>query len=216
VGYIGGTSQGDSTSYLETYAIPTLAHELVGPTSTSIATLRDQTISTALGDNTLVINSQVTTAGGLITLAGSNNAASLGPSGLVIQYPGGGVSAYSLPTPALSTPALVDTVTGIQVYASPGASMLSIGSQAVIIGGSPVTTSGDVVSLGASGAAIQKPGGGMTTLSVQLKTGAAVSSKLTSISSGMGTVTSRKGIASIIASSMLSLLLLTVKLTLDQ
>jgi hypothetical protein len=180
-----------------TYAIPTLADATDVVSPTPIATIGGQVISAAAGDSTVVINGQVVTAGGaLVTLAGSNNVASLGPSGLVIQYPGGSVSSFALPTAAPSAIAIVGTVAGMLISAPAGAPVISIGSQAATLGGSPVTISNDVMSLGPSGLEIQMPGGGVTTISAQAEASTATG-EMTSTTSG-------KGIASIIASSMSS------------
>jgi hypothetical protein len=193
-------SDGSGDGAPNTYAVPTLAGspDVVPPTA--IATIGGQVISAAPGDSTVVINGQAVTSGGaVVTLAGSNNVASLGPSGLIIQYPSGAVSTYTLPTAAPSVGAIVGTVAGIAVSASAGASVISVGSQAVTSGGSVVTVGNNVVSLGPSGLVVQMPGGGVTTLPPQVGT-----------STAGGVVTSAgasssKGIASIIASSMLSL-----------
>jgi len=145
-----------------TYAISTLAHDVVPPTA--IATTRGQVISAAPGDSAVAINRQVVTSGGaLVTLAGSNNVASFGAGGLIIQYPSGSVSTYTLPTAAPSVGPIVGTVDGIAVSAPADASVISIGSQSAMLGGSVVTVGNDVASLGPSGLVVQMSGGGVTT-----------------------------------------------------
>ena len=115
----------------------------------------------------MVINGQTITSGGnAVTLTGSNNVATLGASGLVVQSPGGGVTTFALPTAAPSPGRVVGTLEGLPVSAS-GASVVWIGTQAVTQGGPVATISGnDVVSLGPSGLQVMKPGGEVTTLSI--------------------------------------------------
>jgi hypothetical protein len=115
----------------------------------------------------VVINGQTITSGGnAVALTGSNNVATLGASGLVVQIPGGGVTTFALPTAEPSPGRVFGTVDGLAVSAS-GASVVWIGTQAVTQGGPVATISGsDVVSLGPSGLQVMKPGGEVTTLSV--------------------------------------------------
>ena len=180
-----GVVVNDGSGGASTYTIPTVA-----AAPTPIATIGGQVISAAPGASTILVGGQTLTAGGVpVTLSGSNNVASLGPSGLVVQYPGGSVSSFARPTAAPSAEALIGTIAGLSFSVPASASVISIGSQGVTLGGSPVTVSNDVVSLGPSGLAIQLPGGGVSTIAPEA---------VTSTSSG-------KGIASIIASSTSSL-----------
>jgi hypothetical protein len=194
-------NDGSSGAPASTFPIPTLAsaHDVAAPTA--IATVGGHTISAPPGASTVVIGAQVVTAGGSpITLAGSNNVASLGPNSLVIQFPGGSVSSFALPTAAPSIGGIVGTVAGISISASAGASVITVGSQAVTLGGAPITIPGNnVVSAGSSRLEIQMPGGGVSTLSAQTEASAAASVLTSSATS------SNRGIASIIASSMSSL-----------
>lgn len=85
------------------YANPTVANQVDASTSTAIATIAGQVISAAPGDSTVIINGQAITSGGqAVTLAGTNNVASVGSEGLIVQYPSGSVSTYAIPK---STPA---------------------------------------------------------------------------------------------------------------
>lgn len=187
--FIGGTSQGDSTSF---FANPTLPPGPPPPTSTAIGVIGGHTISAAPGDSTLVIDDQTITSGGnAVTLAGLNNVVSLGSSGLVVEFPGGTVSTFTLPT---ATPDWVTTtVDEITVSASAGASVVLVGNQAVTSGGSAVTVGNDVVSLGSSGLEVMMPGGRVTTLSFAPKAEA---------STAAGGTTSSNALGPIIASSM--------------
>jgi hypothetical protein len=126
-----------------------------------------------------------------VTLAGQHNVASLGSSGLVVNFPGGTVSTFTLPT---ATPDWVTTtVDAMTVSASAGGSVVLVGSQAVTSGGSAVTVGNDVVSLGASGLEVMMPGGRVTTVSFASKAKA---------STAVGGTTSSNALGSIIASSM--------------
>jgi hypothetical protein len=187
--FIGGTSQGDSTSF---FPNPTLPPRPPPPPPTEIAVIGSQTISAAPGDSTLVIGDQTITSGGsAVTLAGQHNVASLGSSGLVVNFPGGTVSTFTLPT---ATPDWVTTtVDAMTVSASAGGSVVLVGSQAVTSGGSAVTVGNDVVSLGASGLEVMMPGGRVTTVSFASKAEA---------STAVGGTTSSNALGSIIASSM--------------
>lgn len=104
----------------------------------------------------------------MVTLSGTNDVASLGSDGLVVQFSGGGVSTFTLPsTSATAAPASITTVTaaGYTLTASAGASNVVLGTQTVALGGEPVTmANNDVVSLGSSGVVIQMPGGQVTTV----------------------------------------------------
>ena len=187
--FIGDTSQGDSKTF---YSNPPAPTPPPPQTPKVIATIGGQPISAAPGDSKVIINGQTITSGGnVVTLAGSNNVASLGASGLVVEGPGGSVSTFALPTTAPSVGGVVGTVEGIAVSAS-GASVVWVGSQAVTQGGEVATISGnDVVSLGPSGLQIMKPGGGVSTLSIPAQQATGTGASPT------------KPLGSIIASSML-------------
>jgi hypothetical protein len=102
----------------------------------------------------------------VITLVGTNNVATLGPDGLIIQFPSGSVSTYTLPTPAPTAAGIMGIVDGYAISAAAGASSLVIGSQTVTLGSSPITlANNDVVSLGPTGLVVQMPGGVVTTMS---------------------------------------------------
>jgi uncharacterized Zn-binding protein involved in type VI secretion len=64
----------------------------------AIATIGSQTISAAPGASTVVVQGQTLSAGGPPIMPSANIVASLGISGIIIQYPGGGVSSVALPT----------------------------------------------------------------------------------------------------------------------
>ncbi|KUJ10113.1 uncharacterized protein LY89DRAFT_740507 [Mollisia scopiformis] len=185
--YIAGT---DSKNTF--FANPTTAPS---PTSTPITTIQGQIISAGAGDNSVVIKGQtITSEGEVVTLAGTHDIASLGSEGLVVQYSGGAISTYSIPS---STPALQGgaAVAGYVVTATVGASIVVIGSQIASLEGDPVTlANNDVVSLGSSGVVIQSPGGAVTTVELP-----------SSIETADGAFTTSKGrVASAIASSATS------------
>lgn len=103
-----------------------------------------------------------------MTLSGTNDVASLGSDGLVVQYSGGAVSTFSIPssTPAVPVSAAV-TVAGYEVIATAGASIVGIGSQTATLGGQPITlANNDVVSLASGGVVVQMPGGGISTVAL--------------------------------------------------
>jgi hypothetical protein len=193
--FIGGTSQGDPTSF---FANPTPPHgpPPLPPTSTAIAVIGGQTISAAPGDSTILINGQTITSGGsAVTLAGSNNVASLGSSGLVVQFPSGTVSTFTLPT---ATPDWVTAnVDGITVSASAGATVVWVGSLPVTSAGAMVTVGNDVVSLGPNGLEVMMPGGGVTTFSLPVKVATSTAVEVLTTDT-----TSSKALGPIIASSM--------------
>jgi hypothetical protein len=147
----------------------------------------------------VVINGQiVTSGGGVVTLAGSNNVVTFGASGLVVQFPSGTVSTFALPTSAPGVGEFIGTVAGIPVSSSARGSVVWIGSKPVTQGGSVVTISGsDVVSLGPSGLEIMIPGGSVSTLSLTAQQAAS-----TAVSASSPGTTSSKNLGSIIASSM--------------
>lgn len=115
----------------------------------------------------MVVNGQAITSGGqAVTLAGTNDVATLGSDGLVVQYSGGSVSTFVFPSSTAAIPAAA-TVAGYAVTATAGASNIVIGSQTATLGGQPVTlANSDVVSLGSSGVVVQIPGGGVSTVSL--------------------------------------------------
>ena len=176
-----------------TYGLPAQAAAEAPPTQVPVATIAGQVISAAPGASTLVINGQVLTASGhAITLAGTNDVATLGPDILAIQFPSGGVSTYALPSLAPSAAGIAGTVAGYSIAAAAGASFLIIGSQTVSVGGLPITlANNDVVSLGPSGLAMQMPGGGVSTITMM---------GVPSLTSA--TLSSGNRVASAIASSM--------------
>ncbi|KAE8444955.1 hypothetical protein EG329_014082 [Mollisiaceae sp. DMI_Dod_QoI] len=194
--YIAGT---DSKSTF--YANPTVPAAISSPTSTAIATIAGQVISAAAGDSSVVINGQAVTSGGaIVTLSGTNDVASLGSDGLVVQYSGGAVSTFSIPssTPAVPVSAAV-TIAGYEVIATAGASIVGIGSQTATLGGQPITlANNDVVSLGSSGVVVQMPGGGISTVALP-------KSIASSTETAEGVLTTSPGrVASAIASSATS------------
>lgn len=169
-----------------------------------LATIGGQVVSAAPEASTVVIQGQTATIGGApITLTDSNLVASLGPSALVIQYPGGAVSSYALPTtgtkasPVIPAGVLPITVGGqVITAATPGASTLVFGSQTLSIGGPPMTIAGgNVLSLSPSGLIVAIPGGQVTTLALP-----AGSYKATSTAAG-STSSSINGVGGMIASS---------------
>ncbi|RFU28805.1 hypothetical protein B7463_g7552, partial [Scytalidium lignicola] len=192
-------NDGSASGKENTFTIPTLAstHNAVPPTA--IATIGEDVVSAAPGDTQVSINGQVIAAGGApVTLAGSNNVATLGTSGLIVQFPGGSVSTFAIHTASSTESPIISTVAGIPISASAGASVISIGSQAITLGGAPVTVSGsNVLSLGSGGLEIQMPGGAVSTISAQPSNVVNAATSMTTI----GTSSSR-GIAFVIASSM--------------
>lgn len=161
------------------FAIPTIASQPNAGAPTPIATVAGQVIAAAPGASTVMIGGQVVTSGqAAVTIAGSNNVASLGAAGLVVMYPGGAVSTFAVPppvpTPAPAGAAVVGTVAGIPITASPGASEIAIAGQTVSLGGSPITIDGNnIVSLGANGIIVQMPGGGVSTIALAAAGGVA-------------------------------------------
>jgi hypothetical protein len=138
-----------------------------------IATIAGQVISALPGASTIVFEGQTLSIGGSPVTLPANIVASVGPSGLVVQYPGGGVSSFTLPTTLPDVSGIVGTVDGsvISAVSGAGGSKVVIGSQTLTVGGTPITLgSNDVISLGASGVVVQKPGGGITTLAVPTQT----------------------------------------------
>ncbi|KAE9376038.1 hypothetical protein N431DRAFT_543391 [Stipitochalara longipes BDJ] len=160
--FIGGTSSGAPTSFFANPTIPPPPP----PPSTPIATIAGQVVSAAPGDSSVVIGGQtIKSGGGAVTLSGSNNVASLGASGLVIQGPSGSISTFALPTAAPAPPkAIIGTVGGNTVSAAAGGSVVWVGTQAVTFGGPVATVSNNVVTLGPSGLEIMAPGGIVTTI----------------------------------------------------
>jgi hypothetical protein len=138
-----------------------------------IVTIAGQVISALPGASTIVFQGQTLSIGGSPVTLPANIVASVGPSGLVVQYPGGGVSSFTLPTTAPDSSGIIGTVDGsvISAVSGAGGGKVVIGSQTLTVGGTPITLGdNDVVSLGASGVVVQKPGGGITTLSVPTQT----------------------------------------------
>jgi hypothetical protein len=135
----------------------------------AIAKIGSQTISAAPGASTVVVQGQTLSAGGPPIMPSANIVASLGISGIIIQYPGGGVSSVALPT---AVPQI--GVTGgwiCDICSTRSRRKIVIGSQTLTVGGTSITLGGnDVLSLGASGVVMQKPGGGITTIAVPTQT----------------------------------------------
>lgn len=110
----------------------------------------------------MAINGQTVTWGGVVTLTDTNEVVSLGSDGLVVQYSGGDVSTFAIPSATAAV-----TAAGYTIKATPGASNVVVGTQTVSLGGEPVTmANNDVVSLGSSGVVIQMPGGAVSTVSL--------------------------------------------------
>jgi hypothetical protein len=135
-----------------------------------LATVGGHVIDAEPGATTLVINGQTLTAGGLpITLDGTNNVATLGTNGLIIQFPSGMVSTFAIQTAAPSpTPAgVISDLSGIPISILPGGSGVVVGTQTLSIDGPAITMPGDaVVTLAPPGLIIQKPGEIVSTLSI--------------------------------------------------
>ncbi|TAQ90994.1 hypothetical protein B7494_g726 [Chlorociboria aeruginascens] len=151
-----------------TYNLPTQAAQPVA--AMPFATVGGQVISATPGATAVTIGGQaVTSNGSPITLAGSNAVATLGSSGLIIQYSAGIVSSFALPT---ATPTDVQaTVDGIPITAQVGVSTVIIGTQTLTVGGPPITLSGNqVATLGTGGLVIQAPGGVISTVSMSATT----------------------------------------------
>ena len=139
----------------------------VGQAPTPIATVAGVEITATPGASTIVYQGQTITSGGdVVTLAGTNIVASLGSSGLIVQSAGGAVTTYSIPAAVpVPTGSIIGTVAGYVITAAPGASSVAIGSQTLVLGGAPITLSGNqVLSLGTNGIVVQAPGGGVQTL----------------------------------------------------
>ncbi|KAH8588060.1 hypothetical protein B0O99DRAFT_375216 [Bisporella sp. PMI_857] len=136
---------------------------------TPIATIGGEVIHAVPGASTVVIKDQTLTAGAApVTLAGTNNIAVLGNSVLIIQYPGGVVSYFTLPTAASSPITQDGTANDIGMSLVPGESAIVIGTQTISLGGSVATISENgmnaVVSMANSGVIIQRPGGIVSTV----------------------------------------------------
>ncbi|KAF4635416.1 hypothetical protein G7Y89_g2681 [Cudoniella acicularis] len=82
---------------VSTYALPS-------PTfAQSIAVVGGQTISgLAIGSSVAIIAGQTVSIDGSVATISGNQVISLGPSGVVVQLPGGGVTTISVPTPTAS------------------------------------------------------------------------------------------------------------------
>ncbi|KAF4633251.1 hypothetical protein G7Y89_g4869 [Cudoniella acicularis] len=150
---------------VSTYAVPGVG-KAVG--ATPVATIAGQVISAAPGASTLVIGSQTITEGGAaITLSGSNAVATFGSSELIVQYPGGGVSTYAIPTAAPTAAVVIGTANGIAITATPGASSIVVGTQTLQMNGPPITLADhEVLSMGSSGVVVQMPGGAVKTMAL--------------------------------------------------
>jgi hypothetical protein len=140
---------------------------------TPIATIRGQVISAEPGATTLVVNGQTLSAGGpLITLDGTDDVATLDSERLIIQFPSGKVSTFTIPS-AVAAPSPLPTthnvptvLEGVAIAALPGGAVL-VGTQTVSIGEPAITISGDtVVTLAPVGLIIQEPGGVVSTLPI--------------------------------------------------
>jgi hypothetical protein len=180
-----------SNGPVSSFALPT---SIPTTNPTPIATIGNQIISAAPGASTLIVGGQTLSVGGPVaTLSEYNAVASLAPSDLVVEYPGGGVSVYVFPTPSLQLP--TGDIDGYTVSTLSGGSALVIGSQTLSIGG-PIATIGndDVMSLGSSGIVISQPGGEVTTFAIQSST----------LAQSTATLSSGNSSASAIASSELA------------
>ena len=177
---------------MSSFALPT---SIPVTDTVPIATIENQIISATPGASTLIIGGQTLSIGGPAATLSENNAiASLAPSGLVVAYPGGGVSVFVLPTPSPQI-SVGDMVDGYTVSTLSSGSALLVGSQTLSIGG-PIVTVGndDVMSLGSSGVVIQEPGGEVTTFAFQSST----------LAQSTATLASGNSSASAIASSELA------------
>lgn len=155
--------------------------------ATPIATLGGQVISALPGASTLVIGDQTLSVGSpAVTIQGTNEVATLGRSGLIIQYPSGVASTFALPT---ATSGSLATIDGTPISTLSGGSAVVIGGQTVSVGGAPITLADHiVVSLASGGLIIQEPSGVQSTLALSVPT-----------------APSTPGIANIIASSKFQL-----------
>jgi hypothetical protein len=156
---------------VSSFALPT---SLPKTDPTPIATIGSQIISATPGASSLIIGGQTLSVGGpAATLSENNAVASLAPSGLVVEIPGGGTSVFLLPisSPQMSASDIVGTVDGYTVSTLCSGSALVVESQALSFGG-PIVTVGneDVMSLGSSGIVISQPGGEVTTFAIQSST----------------------------------------------
>jgi hypothetical protein len=176
---------------VSSFALPT-SNPITDPTP--IATIGSQIISATPGASTLIIGDQTLSVGGpAATLSENNAVASLAPSGLVVEYPGGGASVFVVPTPSLQISAggTIETIDGYTVSTLSSGSALVLGSQTLSIGG-PIVTVGndDVMSLGSSGIVLSEPGGEVTTFAIQSSTLAQYTATITSGNSSASAISS--------------------------
>jgi len=169
---------GASATYIANPTIPPLAPPTDGAL-TPVVTLNGEVIHAKPGATTLVIKEQTLTAGGPpVTLSGTDNVAILSHNGLIIQYPGGSASYFSLPT-----------VAPMQPQPSKDASIVVYEGNTLSVGGPPATmTDNAVVSLGPSGVVIQRPSGTESTIPLAQLTGVASPSRNKAEEDNMGDI----------------------------
>jgi hypothetical protein len=142
----------------------------------TIATIGSQTISAAPGASTVVVQGQTLSAGGSPITLSANIVASLGISGTIIQYPGGGVSSVALPTavPQIGVTGRgrneeipIATIASQVISALLRASTIAFQGQTLSIDGSPVTLPANIVaSVGLSDLGVHYPGGGVSSFTL--------------------------------------------------
>jgi hypothetical protein len=107
---------------VSSFALPTVAPQTSvaggeGNETMPIETIAGQVLSALAGASTFVFQRQTLSIGrSLITLP-ANIVASGGPSGLVVQYLGGGMSSFTLPKTLLDASGIVGTVYGSVISA---------------------------------------------------------------------------------------------------
>jgi hypothetical protein len=111
-GIVIGHASGGPAS---TFALPTIAaSQQSAPTQINadvVATVDGFTFSASAGASTVVIGDQTVSMGGQLVTLSNNDVVSLGPSGLVIQMPGGGVSTMLIPGSTATAPASSSSTT---------------------------------------------------------------------------------------------------------
>ncbi|RAL63574.1 hypothetical protein DID88_003618 [Monilinia fructigena] len=167
----GGSSQSSI------YTIPTAAAVNSAAVPNQIATLAGgEIVSSNSGASTIVIVGQTITSGGsFVTISGTNQRASLGSQGLVVEGSDSLVSTFSVPilVPAsAAVPSPIATIAGGEIISAVAdATNLHLGSQILSLNGPAITLSNSAIaSFGQGGLIVQHLAGVISTFTLPTST----------------------------------------------
>jgi hypothetical protein len=167
----------------------------------------NQIVSATPGASALVIDGQTLSLGGpAITLSDDNAVASLGPSGLVVQYSDGSVSSFALPTSTtLADPTPLATI-GNQIFsANPAASIIVVAGQTFNLASPATPPESNMIASVKTSEPVEYLGSGVSLFALSTLSPQAVASDIVGTVDGYVVATFSSGNALVVGSQTLSI-----------